>query len=121
MKPPFVDLNISLFIEDKDLLEKITAYRDEPLPIIMRQWIRTSAHRYGFLSDSQRSSKSKPTEKTKIRAEVFRRIKSKHRTWSQSKVAMEAVAELGESVSGESVRNAYRAMKWTWQRGDRVR
>jgi hypothetical protein len=45
-------------------------------------------------------------------------------------VAIEAVEELGEYVSGESVRYAFRKMKeaypdeaekWTWERADRVR
>lgn len=121
MNPPFVDLNISLFTEDKDLLERILAHREEPLPILMRQWIRRTARHYGLTSASASTTHRGPTEKTRIRATVFRRIKEAHPNWNVERVAMEAAKELGESVSAETVRNAYRAMGWTWQRADRVR
>lgn len=123
MKPPFVDLNISLFADDKDLLERIMAHRDEPLPILMRQWIRRTANHCGLLHSHASSTLSQrgPTEKTRIRAEVFKRLKDAHPAWNIDRVAMEATKELGEVVTAETVRNAYRAMRWKWRRADRVR
>jgi hypothetical protein len=123
MKTPFIDLNISLFADDKDLLEKIVAHRDEPLPVLMRQWIRRTANRCGLLQAhaDPDSPQRCPTEKTRIRAETFRRLKDSHPAWNVERVAMEASGELGEVVTAETVRNAYRAMGWKWQRADRVR
>ncbi len=123
MKPPFVDLNISLFLDDKDLLDRLLTEHDEPLPILMRRWIRASAHRSGLLasSDPGPSNRPGPTEKTRIRALVFKQLKESHPSWGIERVAMEASKELGEVVTAETVRNAYRAMGWRWQRGDRVR
>lgn len=123
MKPPFVDLNICLFADDKDLLEKILAHQDEPLPMVMRRWIRRTANRCGLLHAHPASAAAQrgPTEKTRIRAEVFKRLKSAQPTWNVERVAMEASKELGEIVTAETVRNAYRAMGWKWQRADRVR
>src|SRR5262245_47284750 len=123
MKTPFIDLNISLFADDKDLLEKIMAHRDEPLPVLMRLWIRRTANRCGLLPSSTdpNSPQRCPTEKTRIRAETFRRLKDLHPAWNVERVAMEATNELGEVVTAETVRNAYRAMGWKWQRADRVR
>ena len=62
-----------------------------------------------------------PTARTEIRASVFRNLKEKYPHWSQAKVAMEAVEELGEDVTADTVRNTYRAMGWAWERADRVR
>lgn len=65
-----------------------------------------------------------PTVKTRLRAEVFRDIKDKHRHWGYHAVADEAMRahrELGDGITGETVRNAYKAMGWTWERADRVR
>jgi hypothetical protein len=71
-----------------------------------------------------------PTFKIRERADVFREIKDAHPEWTMDKVAMEAVDELGEYVSSESVRYAFRKMreahpdeaeKWKWERADRVR
>jgi transposase len=123
MQPPFIDLNISLFADDKDLLEKIMAHRDEPLPLLMRQWIRRTANRCGLLSAHPANALSQrgPTEKTRIRAETFKRLKTGHPTWNIERLAIEASKELGEVVTAETVRNAYRAMGWKWQRADRVR
>jgi hypothetical protein len=74
-------------------------------------------------AESGASEKRGPTYKTKMRAEVFKRIKYEHPGWSQAKVALEAMEQeswLGE-ISGETVRNAYRAMGWDWERANRVR
>jgi hypothetical protein len=77
-----------------------------------------------------RSNRRTPTVKMQERAEVCKRIKDTHPEWSYDRVAMEAGEELGELLTGESVRNAYRAMReadpehveeWTWERSDRVR
>jgi len=65
--------------------------------------------------------KSGPTLKTQERARVFRQLKDAHPGWSYDKVAVEACEELGEAVSGETVRNAYKAMEWLWERSDRIR
>jgi hypothetical protein len=62
-----------------------------------------------------------PTAKTRARAEVFKKLKDAHPEWSQDKVAQESREELGEVLSSEAVRNAYRAMGWTWGRSDRIR
>lgn len=120
---PFVELNITLFADDKELLERLLANHEEPLPILMRRWIRASAHRSGLLASatSAKPGGQGPTEKTRIRAEAFKRLKSSHPTWNIERVAMEAARELGEVVTAETVRNAYRAMGWKWQRADRVR
>lgn len=70
-----------------------------------------------------------PTENTRLRAALYKSIKDKHRNWGY-----EAVAEKAREMdphgkhSGETVRNAYRAMRevgelgdWTWERADRTR
>lgn len=67
------------------------------------------------------AQKRGPTLKTQERAEVFKRPKDAHPTWSQSRVAMEASKELEELVTADSVRNAYRRMDWKWERADRIR
>jgi len=61
-----------------------------------------------------------PTAKTQERAKVFKRLKDAHPEWTYYRVATEASEELGD-VTGETVRNAYRAMGWEWERPDRVR
>ena len=63
----------------------------------------------------------KPTYKTQVRAEVFKRIKDEHPEYSYFRVATEAQNELGDGITDETVRNAYRAMGWKWGRADRVR
>ena len=62
-----------------------------------------------------------PNFRTKLRADVFRKLKTAHPTWSQAKVAQEAIGELGEDVTQDTVRNTYRLMGWKWKRGDRIR
>lgn len=123
MNSPIVDLYITLFNDDKELLEKLVAHRDEPVLLLMRQWIRRTALRCGLMGEYSPGAQSEngPTEKIRVRAAVFRRLKDAHPAWSMDRVAMEASRELGEIVTGETVRNAYRAMGWKWCRGDRVR
>jgi len=67
------------------------------------------------------SYKRGPTERTKIRGEVFRKLKEKHPTWSQNRVAIEASKELDEQVTADTVRNTYRQLGWKWERADRIR
>lgn len=63
-----------------------------------------------------------PTLNTQIRAEVFKKLKDAHREWGYDAVAMHAVNELGESgITGNTVRNAHKAMGWKWERADRIR
>jgi len=66
-------------------------------------------------------TKRGPTIKTWERGKVFKRLKDAHPEWSYYRVALEASEELGETVTGETVRNVYRAMDWEWERADRVR
>lgn len=68
-----------------------------------------------------KESKRGPTIKTQMRAEEFKRLKDMHPEWTQEKVAMEAGAALEESLTANSVKNAYKAMSWIWNRGDRIR
>jgi hypothetical protein len=70
----------------------------------------------------------KPTLKTQERAKVFKKLKDEHPEWGYDTVAMKASEVLKENVTGDTVRNAYRAMrkaygakKWSWERADRVR
>ena len=88
----------------------------------MRGWIRRSAVRCGAMTElAGVPAQNCPTEKTRIRATVFKRLKDAHPNWNRERVAMEATKELGEFVTSETVRNAYRAMGWKWKRADRVR
>jgi hypothetical protein len=66
-------------------------------------------------------SKHGPTLKIRERFDLFKRMKEAHPTWSQDRVAREAGEQLGEILTGEAVRNAYRAMGEKWERADRVR
>ncbi len=63
-----------------------------------------------------------PTEKTKIRFEIFRKLKDNHKDWSYEQVAMKACAqEHMDNWTGETVRNTYKAMGKEWEKADRVR
>lgn len=67
-----------------------------------------------------------PTARTIDRAAYFKKLKDQHPEWSQARVAIEAsrpVEEggLGEVVTADSVRNAYRSMGLKWERADRIR
>lgn len=120
-----VQLKISVFAEEKEWLEQIAAFEGETVQIIVRRYIRKTARHLGIISSSLSGSDSThrrgPTEKMKIRAEAFKRIKDAHPNWNVDRVATEASRELREVVTAETVRNAYRAMGWKWQRGDRAR
>jgi hypothetical protein len=62
-----------------------------------------------------------PTLKTIERAEIIKKIKDGHPSWSQHRVAMEASNELGYVINTDTVRNDYEAMGWKWERADRAR
>ena len=64
----------------------------------------------------------KPTDKTEIRADVFKRLKDEHPEWTKAKVAMEAAAELNDpNVNEYTVDYVYKVMGWKWKRGRRTR
>jgi hypothetical protein len=73
------------------------------------------------LAEDEVGKKHGPTVKTQIRAKAFKQLKDEHPEWSQAKVAIEACDKLGEYVTADTVRNAYRAMGWEWKRADRIR
>jgi hypothetical protein len=80
------------------------------------------AYRYR-IQQSQTGKGREPTHKTRMRAAVFKELKDKHPEWSYATVAQKAIEQepwLGD-ISGETVRNAYRAMGWEWERADRIR
>jgi hypothetical protein len=63
-----------------------------------------------------------PTFSTAVRAQVFKKIKDAHPEWGYDTVAMHAAEELHDSrITGATVRNAFRAMGWRWERADRIR
>lgn len=72
-------------------------------------------------AEDEGGKKHGPTVKTQIRAKVFKQLKDEHPEWSQAKAAIEACHKLGEYVTADTVRNAYRAMGWEWKRADRIR
>jgi hypothetical protein len=72
----------------------------------------------------------KPTAETERRANLFRSIKNEHPSYSYEKVALEATRrERVKAGKGEkpteyhkhNVRDAYSAMGWQWERGDKIR
>ena len=63
-----------------------------------------------------------PTLKTLERAKLYKRLKDKHPTWSQSRVAIEANIQMKVDYhTRDTVRHAYSAMGWEWERADRIR
>lgn len=70
------------------------------------------------------TQKRGPTEKTRLRAEVFKEIKDRRPDLGYDAVAdhaRRACPDLGDGITGETVRNAYRSMGWPWERADRIR
>ena len=118
-----VRLNISVSDEEKEWLDQIAEFEGETDQAIIRRCIRNLARKCGVISAtvSDAPNRRGPTEKVLIRAEAFKRIKDENPSWNTDRVAMEASEELNETLAAESVRNAYRAMGWEWQRADRVR
>ncbi len=118
-----VRLNVTVYKKEHEWLARIAEYEAETVDQIIRQWLRAAARQWGLDPNSPTADGNRrgPTEKTRIRAEVFKGIKTAHPSWGYDRVAIEASKELGESVSAETVRNAYRLMGWKWQRADRIR
>lgn len=78
--------------------------------------------------EESRKKPKQPTEKTRQRAEIFKAIKDRDQSLSYAAVAMRANTPEFEAhrailgyVSEDDVRNAYRAMKWDWERADKIR
>jgi hypothetical protein len=91
------------------------------IPKHFAAWLKCKGFGTSAVTMADAGRRRGPTVKTQERAAVFKRLKDEHPAWSQEKVAMEAREELGETVTGETVRNAYKAMGWVWQRADRIR
>lgn len=108
------------------VIERLAEYpSDDPKREELRQRMFEQSQR-GLPSlpqdETDSARKRGPTIKTQERAKVFRRLKDKHPNWSQAKVALEANLDEGvDYYTEDCVRNAYRAMGWTWERADRVR
>jgi hypothetical protein len=71
------------------------------------------------------STKKGPTPRSIERANLYKSIKDDHPSFSRARVAMEAnkpgVNTTGEVHTEDSVRNAYRAQGWIWERADPIR
>jgi hypothetical protein len=75
-----------------------------------------------FIVDDQPKEKPKgPTIKTVTRAEAFKKIKDEHLEWNMERVAAEYNRLFRQDMTGDTVRNAFRAMGWHWDRSDRIR
>jgi hypothetical protein len=69
-----------------------------------------------------RLGKAGPTERTLLRAEVFKKIKTKHPDWTQIQVAEAAARELkDDDITTATVRNVYNSLGWKWEKGERSR
>ncbi len=97
-----VQLKISIFAEEKEWLDQIAAFEGETIQIIVRRYIRKTARHLGIipssLSDSDFTHRRGPTQKTKIRAAAFKRIKGAHPDWNADRVTTEASKELGDRI-----------------------
>ena len=60
--------------------------------------------------------KAGPTENTRVRFAVLKKLKHAHPGWTQNQVALEASQELGEYITADALRNTYRAMGEKWSR-----
>lgn len=72
----------------------------------------------------QEKRKRGPTEKTRLRAKIFKEIKDARPDLGYDAVAqraMEKYPELGDGITGDIVRNAYRAMNWRWENPRKIR
>jgi len=67
--------------------------------------------------------KRTPTNTERRRFECFRKLKDQHPDWTYERLADEVnvTRKLGEIVSGDTVRNTYRAVGAKWHKGDRRR
>lgn len=91
------------------------------------QRVKAELERCGLVMAAEPAKKKVergPTEKTRLRAEVFKKIKDARPGLGYDAVADEAMRlcpELGDGITAETVRHAYRSMGWTWERADRIR
>jgi hypothetical protein len=70
----------------------------------------------------KRKTKRGITDKTKQRFKTFKELKDKHPEWGYDTVAMKAREILkADNITGETVRNTYKAMKKQWGRANRIR
>ena len=90
------------------------AYREE-------QAIVRAVHEEARRRLGNKPTKRGPTEKVRLRAECFKRLKDAHPDWGYDTIAQHAADELKDSITGNTVRNTYAAMGWKWERADRVR
>jgi hypothetical protein len=104
------------------LFEFEEEYRERLTPFI--KGIETKLKEVGFRITSLREGSHKPkspTDITRARAEACKKIKDKNPCFSNEMVANEYFIIYHEYISVEAVRNAYRAMKWPFEKSDRVR
>ncbi len=95
----------------------------EILNKISEEYFRYSDPLEGDIIPIDNKKRRGPTEKTKQRAKVFKALKDAHPEWDYDRVALEASEKYSwvGAISGETVRNAYRAMKWKFEKSDRIR
>ncbi len=97
-------------LEREEILKKYRRAIDEGLP-----------KEYG--SDLfQRKRRSGVSETTLMRAQRLKEIKDSHLHWTQNMVVDEYnyIHEGDDKINTNTLRNVYRAMKWEWQRADRM-
>lgn len=77
----------------------------------------------GFLlkEDDLQEKDVDPNLRTRLRFEVFFKLKEENPNWTQEKMALESRKLLDEDITAETVRNTYRLMGEKWKRGDRTR
>ena len=76
----------------------------------------------GIFSLTKKPSKSTkvPSDKTQARAYQLRKIKENHPNWGYEQVAVKYNEEEKQDITGETVRNAYRAMGWNWKKSTKI-
>lgn len=107
------------------LLNKVKEFHPEAISQIhgvQAQWTEIAPDSF---FDIQLSKRLKPkrniTDETREIALKAHEIKTKHPSYTYAQVAIEVSDTLGIDLNGEHIRNAYRAMGWKWERGDRAR
>jgi hypothetical protein len=60
-------------------------------------------------------------KRTQERDALIKEIKDENPRWPRIRVAQEVTKRIGEEITEEDVRNAYRRNGWSWQRADRIR
>ncbi len=74
-----------------------------------------------FYKDLKAQGHKNLTVQTETRYQGFKEFKDKHPEWTQAKVAMEYQKKTRDYVSGDTVRNVYRAKGKKFKRGGRIR